>query len=946
MNTTHTIIEPQAPKSKSSFMKRFLKKSGLFLLISIVIIVIGAVIIAAFFEKQIGDRLLSEINKQLDSELTVGDFDLSLLSGFPDASANLRNVIIDDTFEGTLLEANNLSFRFGLFSLFGNDLKVHSIVIEDGALFVRINKRGVANYDIIKKDPVAANPDEPESEELSLSLEEAKLKDVEIIYIDERAKQEMKIIVNDAVASGKFSSEKFSLTSFADLKSQFVELSDGRYLVGKNLVYDAKVNVDFTNGRYEFQNVDVGIEENLFKVDGVVESKGDDMDLDLVLSSNESNLETMISLLPEEYQRYVHDLKSRGAFIFNASIKGRLNDKKVPRLKVDFELKNGRISGPQLNHSLKDVTFTANFDNGKSPSNKRAVFEISDFKGYFNRELIQSKLKIANLDNPKIDFTLDGVLPLASVYSLLDNPSITKGDGEIEIKNFRLKGYYKDMISPSRIGRVKTNGVIEFDDAELTINREKMIVDKGVLKIKDNSLIVKDVKLEGAGSVINLNGKFVNALPVLFADSLNTQKAELKFQASLESPKLDMDRLYRMTEAKIESKIITKGVLDSLHIAHNRSISQITKLLKGTFQAKIDKYNYNYIVGSDFNGRLEFDNNEMILVGNTKAMKGDFNLDGKVFFEDKPYMKGKMLCNDIDLKEFFRQTENFGQEVLQYRHVKGDMNAKLAINAYWAADGTFLEDKLRVFGDIKVQEGEIVNFDILDDFGTYIKQKDLAHIKFSNMRNWMEIKNGKLYVPAMFIQTNALNLTISGRHSFENKFEYNVKVNAGQIFFSKFKKYNPDKQPQPAKKKGWFNLYYRIYGHIDKYQFKSDKSKVKRNFKNSEHRKKEIQAALKKEFGNISLIAEPKGWEDDPDIPEYHDDDEESSDDPEFIEGFEDDEEYLIEEEVKPIKKEPKKVPKKEPVKNPKKPVKEDPVIPELEGEDDEEFLDFDDDNG
>ena len=172
----------------------------------------------------------------------------------------------------TLLEANNLSFRFGLFSLFGNDMKVHSVVIEDGALFVRINKRGLANYNIIKKDPVAVHSDETKSKELSLSLEEAKLNDVEIFYIDERAKQEMKIIVNDAVASGKFSSEKFSLTSFADLKSQFIELSDGRYLVGKNLVYDAKLNVDFANGRYEFQDVDVGVEENVFKVDGVVES--------------------------------------------------------------------------------------------------------------------------------------------------------------------------------------------------------------------------------------------------------------------------------------------------------------------------------------------------------------------------------------------------------------------------------------------------------------------------------------------------------------------------------------------------------------------------------------------------------------------------------------------------------------------------------------------------
>jgi len=449
---------------------------------------------------------------------------------------------------------------------------------------------------------------------------------------------------------------------------------------------------------------------------------------------------------------------------------------------------------------------------------------------------------------------------------------------------------------------------------------------------------MKDIQLEGAGSEIELNGKFINVLPVIFADAKNSKAAELKFQSTLEATKLDIDRLIALVEnPSAKEELTPKGLTDSLQVVASKRWQDITRFLKGTFQAKVDQFNYNLIEGKDFSGSLEFINNELLLKGNTHAMKGNFNLDGKVFFEDKPFLKAKVICEEIDLREFFRQTENFGQEFLQHKNVNGDLLAKLAIDAYWAEDGTFLDDRLRVFGDINIDNGELIGFQLLEDFSSYIKSQDLRHIKFVNMRNWLEIKKGRIYLPAMFIQTNAANMTVSGRHSFKNNFDYNIKVNAGQIFFSKFKKYNPDKRPKKAKKKGWFNLYYRIYGNINNYRTKSDRKRVKSNFKQSDRRKKEIQAALKKAFGEVDLFYEPSDWKDENEIPEYPE--EEGDDDPEFIEGFEDEDEEDFIEMDPPKTKDPKKETKKVPKKKKKKKIPE----PEI---DEDEFIDFGDGNG
>lgn len=907
-------------------MKGFRKKLAIGFGIFFLVIILTLVIIAAFFEQQIGNRLLTEINKQLKSELKISDFDLSLLSGFPNASVNLRQIVLEDSSTDTLLRADNVSFRFGLLSLFGSSIKVRSVVIENGALYINIDKNGKGNYNILLEEEETTSS---ESSDFAISLEEARFKNVRLRYKDERSKQEMSMLINEGLNSGEFSNDDFSLTSFANIKTDFVELSDGRYFVGKDIDYDAKINVDFTEGTYEFEDVNLGIESNVFKVGGLVQSKSNYTDFDLILTSKEGSVESMVQLLPEEYLSYFGEINSRGRFVCNGTVNGRLNEKESPAINAKLSLTDGYISSDKLANALKDVEFTARFTNGENPSNKSTIFDISDFKGYFNRELIESKLRISDLDDPKIDFVLDGVLPLGSMYGLFNSPSITDGDGEIEIKNLRLKGRYEDMLSTSRIDRVQTSGIIEFDDAELKINKERLTLDKGMFKLMGNSLVVKDVELEGAGNDLKLNGTFLNVLPVLFADSLNSKKAELKFNATLTGKELDIDRLVAISDIQIEEGDVEEEVMDSLKVAQTQSRERFTNFLKGTFRTNIEEFNYNKINGTSLSAIFEFDNNELKMKGGAMAMKGEISMDGKVFFKDRPYLRTKIEGDQIDVKEFFRQNENFGQELLQDKHIKGKLDTKFLVKAYWDEEGNFLMDKLNVLGDVGIKDGELVRYEMLYDFSDYIKIRDLRHIKFQHLYNVFEIKKQTLYLPAMFIQSNALNLTVSGQQSFDYKMDYNVKVNAAQVIFNKFKKYDAGKGAQKAKKKGWFNIYYHVFGTVDKYKMESDRRGVKKRFARSDHHRREIRAILKKEFGSVATVNEPKEWLDNNGIPEF--DDSDGSDDADFIEGWDDEEE----EETTPKKQAAKTNTAQEEI------IQAD--IPEEDYDGEEEFIDFED---
>ncbi len=855
------IVDPPRPR-KPPLWRRLLRRLFFLLLFSFGIVLFSSLVLAFFFEKQIGERLLTEINKQLKTELRVGSFELSLLSGFPKVAANLEEVVLDDAMKGTLLEANQVSFRFGLLSLLSSDIKVHSVLIEDGALFVRIDRKGRMNYDILTERSEEAKATSPS--DLAISLEEARLQDIELIYLDDRAKQQVRWQVEDATASGQFSRKAFSMISVANLKSEFVELRDGRFLVGKSLTYDTQMKVDLENRKYEIENMSLTIASNLFQLKGKVESEGSATDIDLELVAQKGSIESVVDLLPEQYLGYFSDFKSRGDFDFTATAKGKLTEHRYPAVEVKFGLENGQINSPRLNNAFKDVSFKGLFTNGKDRRNSTSLFSVTDFTGVLHRQLIEGKFRLYNLEDPALDLHLSGVLPLEDIYGLFNVSTLSGADGEVEVNDLKLKGRIKDMVTQSRISRVKASGSLEFDDASLDFDGRELVVDKGEIKLIDNALLVEDVKIEAPNTEIRLDGKFANIIPVLLADSTNSGKAELRFQADLYAPHFDLGELLAMAApaSDVPKGMTQKSVQVDQKAAEIRQRERITKLLKGTFKARIDDFRYHKIAAERFRGDLEFDNNELLIKGNVDAMEGAIKVDGKMFFEEKPYLKAKMEMAGIDVKEFFRQCENFGQEVVQDKHLKGDLQSRLLINAYWDEDGHFMRDRLQVLGDINITNGELVNFKLLYDFSDYVKIQDLRRIKFEQLQNWLEVRNGRVFIPVMFLQTNAMNLSVSGEHTIDNRIDYNMKINAAQVLINKFKRYNSNMRPQKAVRNGWFNLYYRIYGTVDKFKIKQDKRTVRRRFANSEHHKREIRVALLREFSNVTNLKEPLDWSD------------------------------------------------------------------------------------
>lgn len=860
-------------------MKRFLRRLLLIGIVFLFTLLTLAVIVASFFEDTIGRRIIAEVNKQLKTELVIGGFDLEVIRSFPNAAATLRDVRLADAQGGQLLEAREMSFQFGLMSLFTSKIDVNTVVIRNGALAVFIDQQGEPNYDIF----VESEETEPTQTASgpTIALTNARLENIYLSYQDQSIEQDVGALVETATFNGEFSSALYNLESEAQLLVKTVRIGRDIYVNEKPLTYRAKVVVNNTERRYDLTDVWVQLGGLAVAANGSIETRPQATYFDLQLNSDEGTVGDVLSLLPGAYTDQLGDIESSGRFRLDGTIIGEFSPQQNPEVKTSIVLNDGRISSPRMNGSIKDVTFEAYFTNGSARNNQTTVFELRRLTGYFQRQLYEMRLRVENLNDPLVDFIADGAMPMDVLMGFLPSDQIEDGSGEIEIAQLQLKGRYNDMIRPSTINRVEAGGAIIFDDAALTLKGETVRIDRGQLRLEQNAFFFEEVRFTGPGTDIEFQGSAYGLIPVLFADSLNSQDAEFEFDARLLARELDIDRLMGLsapTEAEVAAAEST-GQTDSLQQAIVLNREQFTRFLKGTFQAEIQEYNFNKIEGRDFKGEITFINNEMDIIGRTNAMGGMIEVDGRLYFEKAPYLRTKLICEDVDIHTFFEQTDNFGQDVMVADNIYGQLDSKMLIEVYFDPAGNFLQDKLRVIAGIGLTDGRLRGFGMMDSFSTFVNINDLRDIRFTDLQNFLEVRNSRLYLPVMFVQSNALNLTVSGEHSFEQEIDYNIKVNAGQVLATRFKRHDPNLAPKPARQKGFFNLYYSVDGTIDDYEIQSAKKEVKSDFELSELRKRQIQAALEESFRQpIQLIEEPMQWRD---IPEYQEDP--NADEPEFL---------------------------------------------------------------
>lgn len=841
---------------------RFLKITGILLLILILIPIIAV----SFFGGSIAKAVVSSLNNRLQTEIKVADYDVSFWANFPSLSVDLSDVQVAGSDGSDLLMAEQLSCLLDLGSLFGSKIRVEEIVVSDGSLNLIVDVDGNTNYQLTGYTPVGEEaPVDADAAATEFAIVDARFKGMEISYRDAQLQVYLNGNIERLNFSGDFGADEYVLATDGLLDIYHLDQEGIRYLNETQMSLEAQTRVDNLNGTYTFAPLKVETGDLELSIVGDLTPTKDGLMTDLRVESQSGSLEDVIKLIPAAYSGNLVELETRGELELTGSLSGEWTVRKYPKMDGRLLFSNGRVGSPRMNVGAKDLNLRARFVYLDGPTGGVQSFAIEELTGLFRGEPFAMRLSIEDLDDPKIELSANGSFPLGSLPAIIGEGPLTAGEGFMRIKDLRVAGLYEDMLRPRRMGKVAAGGSITFENGEITFNEKKLSFPSGTLRLRDNEMELTDLVFEGPGTEISLTGKATNLIPVLFADSLNTNDAEFLFDASVTGASFDIDELIKLggpTEAE-EEQAAAEGKTDSLRAKTVARRAQITDLLRGRFDAVVKEWNYEQVEGKNFRGQLIFAPQRLDITGITDAMEGRLEVDGEVYFQELLRVEGRVKAISIDAEEFFRQGENFGQEVLTNENIEGKMNANLWIQSYFTPENELDYEKLHVLAGVDIANGELNDFEMLENFAFALKAGDLERVRFTRLRNFFEIVDETIYIPRMFIQSSAANLEISGSHTFNQYLDYFIKVNAGQAIKNKIKKHDAALEILPARRNGFFNLYYTVKGPLETFAVESDKRAVKNDFSRSEYRKERVRKQLEELFAEpIELLEAEADTED------------------------------------------------------------------------------------
>lgn len=821
---------------------RKLMKATVVMAVALLSLLATGMLMGVVFGDKIKQLAINELNKRLATEVAVnGSIDFSVLSNFPSASITFHEVTLKESLPAKedLLRCDKISLLFNIWDIFKGEYSMKKVIVANGFLHLLITEEGNSNYNIFKDAGNASAND------FSIKVEEAIFTNVLLQYDDNRSNRHFVFDISQSVLSGDFTSDDFLLSIQTDFISQHCNIDNIDYLPNRKIGINAVLQVDLASGSYLINETSVEIESNRFELSGKITNHAAGNETDLNFSGTQLKLEELATLLPEKYAARIAHFKSAGTIKMEGKIKGLVSEQTEPHVEITFGVSEGTFSHDKMKEPIKRVNLEGTFSNGASNSMATSTFRLHNFSASFDENIVKGMVLLRNFNDPYLEMNLDGEVNLELIKPLFPSTYINELKGSLTFRQFYFKGAVKELTQTKQMENLDAGG--SFSLADVTIATNKTTYDQllGKFDIRNNQIIINQLSFNARESDLNFTGSINNFIPYLLGSLNDSIKHKHKIGLDILLTSRSLSWFDLVGETVHASQPADEPAPDYY------AIPSLFYLFTGSVSGKIEKFQYDRFNAEDVHGNILF-------LGNTiyfndfgmNAEKGSVVANGKLDIANMKRNRLEMTASldKLDITQLFYEFNNFGQTTLTDKNLKGLITSSLALEATWD-EKIFNKSKLYAIADVTIDNGELNNFDPMLALARFVKLSELKNIRFSKLQNQVEIRNQKIFIPQMQIFTNALNLQLSGTHSFENIIDYKIQLNLLKLLTAKFEKSSGSNAQFDKSTEGFLNLYLTMTGPADSPLIRYDKKAVKEKIaEDLKQEKNELKAVLKKEF--------------------------------------------------------------------------------------------------
>ena len=744
---------------------------------AILIILVSVMLFSASFllQDKVAGIILKSLNKNISTKLEIGSFRLTFLRKFPNASLELKNVLVhsssnfnSEEFTGintdTLLAARYASVEFKITDIIKGNYNIERIGVKTGKINFYTDKAGFVNYNI------SVISENPESEDFTINLDRINLNDIKIYYNNLSAKLIIDGLANTGKLKSRITGENIDFTAKADIDITRFQLYNT--VITKTIAAGLDVTLQSSKRGITFKKGTMTVENFDIVMDGFVSS--DDM-LDLNITGKNIDLSRIRKYLPEKYLRLVSDYDPAGILKADCKIKGPLTRTKNPHVDINFLLDNGHISYGKSNVAVKNLSFNGHLSNGSGNNFETSSVSLKDIKVTLGSSEYNGSVTISGFNHPKSEFILKGRVFPDELKEFFNVQSISKAYGSVDADiNIVTDFWPKDSITKNDIIDMRPHGNMVFNSFSIGLQKNKLLINNvnGTLSFSD-IIRAENISFSYMGQEIKVDGEFRN-LPEWIAGR------PVKLIASGD---VSFNRLIPGMFMAVPS---SSGAATSKKTALNMPGDIILDI-----NFKIDSLSYKTFSSSKIAGTLYYTPRTLTVKSfNMKSLNGTISGNGFVAQNNSKSVMGRGNFNitGIDVNKAFKTFHNFGQDFIKAENLSGDLSGTLSILLPMDSLLNPQIKSLTAEGKYILVNGALIDFDPVKELSDFIELSELENIHFDKLENDFFIRNNFLYMPQMDVKSSAADLSVNGKHSFDNDYEYHVKMLLSEILSKQRKK--------------------------------------------------------------------------------------------------------------------------------------------------------------
>jgi hypothetical protein len=755
-------------KKKKSLLRRILKWTG----ISFVILIIGLILIPVFFKDQIKQLVLDEVNKTLNAKLSIGEFDLTFISTFPNMTIELNDTKLEgvNQFKGVeLANIKQFTANVRFWSVIsGDQVEIDEIHLEEPTFDVRILSDGLANYDIVKPDSMKTPEEVSEPSNFKLSLKEYSISKANIKYDDQSSDMSLDIKNMNHSGTGDLTADIIDFETSTNMEEISFDMDGVGYLTEVKTDIIMNILMEFTEKTSKFT-----LKENEFKlnslnfsIDGFYEMLEGYDNMNLKLNASKATFKDFLSLIPAFYQTGYESMITKGNLEMGGLVKGKMDDKNMPAWDFNLNIDKASIKYPDLPGTITDILVKANskFDGGENMD--KMTIDVDKFHAAFVGNKIDANLKMRNpMTDPLMIATILAKVDLASLKKVMPMPEGETYTGKLNA-DVSINGRMSSL-DRGDYEAFKAKGTLELTNMlyETKSLNDKISISDLLLRFSPKNLSLEKLIATTGNSDFQMNGTIDNYMGYIFRDEL------LKGNFTFNSTNLDLDQLMNLVPvSETTTATVSTEPSEPTLIPGNIDFTLLTN---------INNITYSGIQLKNVKGGIkmkeevaQLDNLTMNTMDGSVGLNGSYNTKNHA----KPKIDFAYSLKDIDIKQLADNFITIEKLAPISKYAKGKISSNFDMKSDMTANLEPIYSSLSGLGDFSTSSLTISGFKPLEKMAEALKISKLASQTLKDVRATFQFNDGKVTVKPFDVNMGKIKTTVGGFTSFEQEIAYDIKM--------------------------------------------------------------------------------------------------------------------------------------------------------------------------